>query len=214
MSADLTVADLCVRRSGRQVLDGLSFSLGRGQLLVLTGRNGSGKTTLLRALAFLVPHEGGAISWRGHDVDGDRESWRGLLGWLGHTDGLKGDLTVAENLVAAERLRSGSEPAPGDVGSALAEFDLADLAHRPARLLSAGQRRRAALARVVLAAAELWLLDEPLNALDAEARDALHRVLVRHLARGGLAVAATHAPLDIAGARTLELADAPRKSAP
>jgi heme exporter protein A len=206
MAGELTVADLCVRRGGRQVLDGLSFTLDAGQLLLLTGRNGSGKTTLLRALALLVPHDRGEISWQGARVEGDRDSWRGRLAWLGHTDGVKGDLTVAENVIAAERLRGGTEPARTAVDAALAAFDLADLAHRPARLLSAGQRRRAALARVALSDAEVWLLDEPLNALDAEARDALRRVLAGHLARGRLAIAATHAPLDVAGARALELA--------
>ena len=208
MAADLTVADLSVRRGGRQVLDGLSFALGAGELLLLTGRNGSGKTTLLRALALLAPHERGEIRWRDAEVGGDREAWRSRLAWLGHTDGLKGDLTLAENLIAAERLRCGAEPAPAAVDAALAAFDLLDLARRPTRLLSAGQRRRAALARVALGECEVWLLDEPLNALDAGARASLHRLLAGQLARGGMAIAATHAPLDVAGARTLEL-DAP-----
>jgi heme exporter protein A len=203
MAAALSVADLSVRRGGRRVLDKLSFTLDPGSLLALTGRNGTGKTTLLRALALLVPGDGGEIRWNGASVADDREAWRARLAWLGHNDGLKGDLTVAENLVAAERLRSGRTLSPTD---ALSAFDLANLAQRPARALSAGQRRRAALARVVLSAADLWLLDEPLNALDAPAQESLRIVLRAHLARGGMAIAATHAPLGLDGARSLELA--------
>ncbi|HEY6981182.1 cytochrome c biogenesis heme-transporting ATPase CcmA [Reyranella sp.] len=203
-SAVLEVSDLACRRGGRQVFDNLSFSLAEGELLALKGRNGSGKTTLLRALALLVPATVGAIRWRGADVGDDREGWRRRLAWLGHQDGLKGDLTVAENVAVAERLR-GRNPRQAHVHGALAAFDLAALADRAVRTLSAGQRRRAALARVVASEAGLWLLDEPLNALDLPAQEALHDALARHLAAGGLAIAATHATLDIAGARTLEL---------
>jgi len=206
----LEVTDLACRRGGRRVFDGLSFALAGGELLALTGRNGSGKTTLLRALALLVPATAGSIRWRGADVTADREGWRGQLAWLGHQDGLKGDLTVAENVAIAERLQ-GRPVAPGRLGTALAAFDLARLAGRPVRTLSAGQRRRAALARVVCSPAPLWLLDEPLNALDAPAQVALREALSRHLSAGGVAIAATHAALEIEGARFLELGVAPRE---
>jgi heme exporter protein A len=206
----LEVVDLACRRGGRPVFDRLTFALGAGALLALTGRNGSGKTTLLRALALLVRPEAGAIRWRGANVQGDPETWRGNLAWLGHLDGLKGDLTVRENLLGAERLRG--RPAADDrLDLAVVAFDLEALAHRPVRTLSAGQRRRTALARVMLTEAPLWLLDEPLNALDAPAQQAFRTVLQRHLAEGGLAVAATHADLGIPGARSFELA-APRKA--
>jgi heme exporter protein A len=198
----LEVTGLACRRGGRPVFGNLSFSLGAGEMLALTGRNGSGKTTLLRALALLVPVDAGAIRWAAADVARDREAWRRRIAWLGHLDGLKGDLTVHENLSIAGRLR---EERPDHIESALAAFDLVVLAHRPVRTLSAGQRRRAALARVVAAAAPLWLLDEPLNALDALSQAALHAALGRHLAAGGLAIAATHAPLNVPNARTLEL---------
>lgn len=205
MGADLTVTELSVRRSGRQVIDRLSFTVNAGELLLLTGRNGSGKTTLLRALALLVPSDAGTISWRGAYVADDRDAWLASLGWLGHSDGVKGDLTVAENLCAAERLRSGIEPDRLDIDRALRAFDLLALANRPARFLSAGQRRRIALSRVVLSKAELWLLDEPLNALDTPAQQLLTDVLTGHLARGGTAIAATHAPVKVGGAKTLDL---------
>jgi heme exporter protein A len=200
---DLEVTGLSCRRGGRPVFGDLSFALARGELLALTGRNGSGKTTLLRALALLVPADAGAIRWQDADVAADREAWRRRIAWLGHLDGLKGDLTLAENVVTACHLRE--EGAEG-VDAALAAFDLGALASRPVRTLSAGQRRRAALARVVAAGAPLWLLDEPLNALDAPSQAALRVALGRHLATGGLAIAATHAALDMPNARTLELA--------
>ncbi|HLG47197.1 MAG TPA: heme ABC exporter ATP-binding protein CcmA [Reyranella sp.] len=201
--SELEVTGLSCRRGGRPVVRNLSFSLARGELLSLTGRNGSGKTTLLRALALLVTADEGGIRWQGHDVRHDRDGWHRQIAWLGHLDGLKGDLTVRENLATACRLRE--TPATG-IDEALAAFDLALLAHRAARTLSAGQRRRAALARVVSAGAPLWLLDEPLNALDAPSQAALRIALAKHLAAGGLAVAATHAPIDVPNARVLELA--------
>src|SRR5688572_17308684 len=140
----LDVAELACRRGGRPVFDHLSFTLGAGELLALTGRNGSGKTTLLRALALLVRPQAGKILWQGADVQAEPETWRGQLAWLGHLDGLKGDLTVCENLLGAERLRSRSA-ADDRLDLALVAFDLNVLAHRPVRTLSAGQRRRTAL---------------------------------------------------------------------
>ncbi len=200
----LEVADLACRRGGRRVFERLSFSLGPGELLALTGRNGSGKTTLLRALALLIRPDTGSIRWQGADVAAEPDAWRGRLAWLGHLEGLKADLSVAENLLAAERLR-GSPPAEDRLDSALVAFDLSALAQRAVRTLSAGQRRRTALARVVLAQAPLWLLDEPLNALDASAQEAFRAALQKHLAAGGLAIAATHADLGVMAGK-LELA--------
>jgi heme exporter protein A len=208
----LDVTDLACRRGGRPVFDHLSFTLGAGELLALTGRNGSGKTTLLRALALLVRPQAGKILWQGADVQAEPETWRGQLAWLGHLDGLKGDLTVCENLLGAERLRSRSA-ADDRLDLALVAFDLNVLAHRPVRTLSAGQRRRTALARVMLTQAPLWLLDEPLNALDVSAQQAFRAVLQQHLIHGGLAIAATHADLCVPDARTLELS-APQKALP
>jgi len=199
----LEVTGLSCRRGGRLVFDRLSFALGEGELLALTGRNGSGKTSLLRALAGLTPPHAGTIAWQGMDIAEDPENWRGRLAWLGHLEGLKGDLTVMENLVFAERLRGGEA---GDrLEWALVALDLIGLSAREVRTLSAGQRRRTALARIVLSQAPLWLLDEPLNALDAPAQAAFRTALQRHLAAGGLAIAATHAELGIAGAQRLDL---------
>lgn len=199
----LEVTGLSCRRGGRLVFDRLSFALGEGELLALTGRNGSGKTSLLRALAGLTPPHAGTIAWQGMDIAEDPETWRGRLAWLGHLEGLKGDLTVMENLVFAERLRGGEA---GDrLEWALVALDLIGLSAREVRTLSAGQRRRTALARIVLSQAPLWLLDEPLNALDVSAQAAFRTALQRHLAAGGLAIAATHAELGIEGAQRLDL---------
>ncbi len=199
--AALDVTDLACRRGGRPVFERLSFALAAGELLALTGRNGSGTTTLLRALALLLPAAHGAIRWQGEDVTADPDRWRAELAWLGHLDGLKGDLTVRENLTLANRLRG----IDGEVDAALAAFDLPPLAARPVRTLSAGQRRRTALARVAASSAPVWLLDEPLNALDAPSQKMLLAALDAHLASGGVVVAATHAPLNVKGAKLLEL---------
>ncbi|MFO1079799.1 MAG: heme ABC exporter ATP-binding protein CcmA [Reyranellaceae bacterium] len=203
-SPSLTVADLTCRRAGRTVFAGLSFAVAPGELLALVGRNGSGKTTLLRALALLLRPDAGSIRWNDVEVADDAEAWRGRLAWLGHLDGLKGDLTIRENLRVAGRLRSGA--VAGDrIEGALATFDLVALGERPVRALSAGLRRRAALARVVLADAPVWLLDEPMNALDAPAQQALRAALAAHLSAGGLAIAATHVELGLPGVRPLAL---------
>ena len=199
---ELEVTGLSCRRGGRPVVRNISFTVARGELLALTGRNGSGKTTLLRALALLVTADEGGIRWQGTDIRHDRDGWHRQIAWLGHLDGLKGDLSVRENLATACHLR---EATADRVDEALGAFDLAPLANRAARTLSAGQRRRAALARVAAADAPLWRLDEPLNALDAPSQAALRAVLGKHLAAGGLAIAATHAPIDVPSARVMEL---------
>ena len=203
----LEVVDLGCRRGRRTVFDRLSFAMAAGELLALVGRNGSGKTTLLRSLALLVRPEAGIVLWQGVDVRADSDRWRARLAWLGHLDGLKADLSVRENLLAAEGLR-GAPHGEDRFDAALTTFDLAPLAGRPVRTLSAGQRRRSALARVVIAQAPVWLLDEPLNALDVAGRHAFGSALERHLAAGGLAIAATHTDLGMPAARTLELGTA------
>ena len=182
----LTVTDLTSIRGGRLVLDRLSFTLAPGETLVLRGRNGAGKSTLLRALAGLLPATGRV------ELDGralGREARADAVAYAGHLDAIKPQLTVAENL------RFWAGLFGGDPAAALAAFDLGPLADRPAHLLSAGQKRRLGLARLLVAPRRLWLLDEPTVALDADAIARLLAAVRAHTAAGGLAVVATHVAL-------------------
>jgi heme exporter protein A len=200
----LTVTDLSCTRGGRLVLHGVSFALAPGETLILRGPNGAGKSTLLRALAGLVPASG-RIELDGRPADRDARAEE--VAYAGHLDAIKPQLTVAENLAFWAGLLGG-DPAP-----ALAAFDLGPLAHRPAHLCSAGQKRRLGLARLLLAPRRLWLLDEPTTALDAEATARLLAALRAHSAADGLTVVATHVPLDLAPARTLTLPPEPAPDA-
>ena len=193
----LTVTDLSCTRGGRLILDGLSFALSPGETLVLRGPNGAGKSTLLRALAGLLPASG-RVAIDGRSLG--REARAEAVAYAGHLDAIKPQLTVAENLRFWAGL-FGGDPAP-----ALAAFGLGPLADRPAHLLSAGQKRRLGLARLLVAPRRLWLLDEPTVALDADAVARLLAALRAHSAAGGLAVVATHGPLPLAPARELVLA--------
>jgi heme exporter protein A len=186
--AVLHVQDLSVGRSGQSVATGLSFDLDPGEGLLLTGPNGAGKTTLLRTLAGLLPALEGQIQGPERVV------------FSGHLDGMKSALTVRENLEFLARLAEG-----GGIGKALADWNLEALANRRAADLSAGQRRRLGLARLSLAPVPLWLLDEPTSSLDTASVALFEGALLRHLARGGAAVIATHLPLALEGLRTLKL---------
>ncbi len=193
---------LACRRGGRLVFRDLDLRAGPGDLIVLRGANGTGKSSLLRVLAGLLAPAGGTLAWDGEDVAEDPARHRSRLHFVGHADALKPTLTLGEHIVFHAGLRG----APAcDPAAALDAFGLAALAKVPARVLSQGQRRRAALARLLAAPAKLWLLDEPTNGLDAAATDGLARAIAKHRAGGGTVVAATH--LDIAGAdaRTLTL---------
>lgn len=197
----LTATSLACTRGERLVFRDLSFAVGAGQALTLRGPNGSGKSSLLRVLAGLLRPSGGTLAWSGGDVATDRDAHRARVGYLGMLDALKPSLTVAENVAFHARLRA----APADaVETALAAMRLERLAATPARLLSQGQRRRTALARLIAGGGALWLLDEPTLGLDDEAIAALGAAVRAHLAHGGVAVAATHVELPIASAGTIE----------
>jgi heme exporter protein A len=202
----LTASDLSCLRGGRLVFRGLDFDLGAGQALTLRGPNGSGKSSLLRLLAGLLRPAGGRILWDGGDIEDDRDAHRARVAYLGASDALKPNLTLAENAIFQAALRGNS---PAAATAALDAVGLAALAAAPARRLSQGQRRRAAIARLVAARARLWLLDEPTLALDDEAVARLGGILGDHLAAGGLAVIATHVPLPVSSAGTLEFGTGP-----
>jgi len=190
----LTVEGLACRRSGRRVFEGLSFALDPGEALVVTGRNGAGKSSLLAILAGRLRPDGGAI--RIEDV-GER-SLPECLHFVGHRDGLKASLTARENLDFARDLLGPAWLTPRE---ALREVGLEHAASLPVAYLSAGQRRRVALARLLVTKRPLWLLDEPTSALDAASQGVLLILMNEHLGRGGLIVAATHAPLGLRGVK-------------
>ena len=183
---ELSLRDIALERGERRIAAGISVHVPEGQALLLHGANGSGKSTLLRVLAGLLPAAAGQVLWNGADVAKDRETFRQRFLYLGHQDGLKPGLTALENLQFWARYAGGSDPE-----AALRAFDLTALADRPVRVLSAGQKRRVALCRLALRPVPLWLLDEPLTALDDQAREAFLTRLERHL-ETGIAVIATH----------------------
>jgi heme exporter protein A len=198
----LSAIDLGCRRGGRDVFAGLVFNVAGGEALSITGRNGSGKSSLLRLIAGLIRPAEGQILWEG----GDSELTLGEQAhYLGHLDALKRSLTVLENLQFWSRYL-GSEAASPE--AALTAVGLDGLDHLPAAYLSAGQKRRLSLARLVTVKRPIWLLDEPTSALDTSAQERLGHLMREHLAGGGLILAATHGPLGLAHARELRLGDA------
>ncbi len=197
----LSAWDLTNERGGRRLFAGLTFVANQGVGQIVTGPNGAGKSSLLRALCGFLPLEAGGFALEG----GDAERTVGEQAhYLGHADGVKGALTAGENLAFAAAMLGGrsSREAQRD---ALARVGLAHVIDFPARLLSAGQRRRVALARLLIADRPLWLLDEPATALDAAAQAALAAIMQGRLRGGGIIVAAAHAPLGLDGAQELRL---------
>lgn len=195
----LRAEGLAAIRGERLVFRDVSFALPEGGALILSGRNGAGKSTLLRLLAGLVRPDAGRLLWNDADTLVDRTLHGTRVALLGHQDALKPGLTAAENLGFAAAL-SGRP-----VAAALAALGLEELAELPARMLSAGQKRRLALARVSLSTAPLWLLDEPTLGLDDVAVERLGTLLTRHRDAGGMIVAATHVTLPMQDAETLRL---------
>ena len=190
----------CIRGE-RPVFAGVSFRLELGGALALVGPNGSGKSSLLRILAGLLKRAGGTLNWDGAPVDDDWAVHRGRLHYVGHLDAVKPTLTVAENLDGWARFRGAVQAAP----DALATLGIEDLADVPGRFLSAGQKRRLALARVLATPAPLWLLDEPTVTLDADAAARVDTMIAAHRADGGMAIVATHGEIALDGAQRLNL---------
>lgn len=197
-SLRLSGTGLACERGGRPVFSGLSFEVASGQMLVLTGPNGAGKTTLLRVVAGLLHHSEGTLEISGGEAEADIPE---QVHYVGHQDALKPSLSVVENLQFWTAYLGGKSPVDGG----LETVGLGALADMPAGFLSAGQRRRLALARLVCVQRPVWLLDEPTAALDAASQEKLGELMQGHLASGGMIVAATHGPLPISNAVELRL---------
>jgi len=196
--------DLVCFRGQRTVFVNLGFELAAGGALVLRGPNGSGKSSLLRLMAGLAPPLAGALTWDGDAVADDAEAHHRRLHYVGHADPVKPVLTVAENLNFWAALR-GPDDAAAAVTRALDGFAIAHLAELPGRYLSAGQRRRVNLARVLASPAPLWLLDEPATALDRDGVECLKRAMAAHRDGGGMVVTSAHADALLDGGRELDL---------
>ncbi len=182
----------------------VSLRVSSGEWLAVRGANGSGKTTLLRCLAGLSGADAGEVLWEGEPTRAAGARFNAALLYAGHLPGIKDDLTAEENLHSSLALR-GVSATPSACRAALAETGLEKRRFLPARRLSAGQRRRIGLARLILDPAPLWALDEPLTALDDDGQRLFTRLLERHLAAGGLAVVATHHDLAPAPSRELRI---------
>lgn len=197
----LQVEQLTISRGERVLAMDLNFQISPGEALVAEGPNGSGKTTLLRTLATLSPPSSGTIYWQGQPIAEVTEAYRSEMLFLGHSPAIKLDLTPMENLKVYAKLGGAvTEPIAALEGMGIRRYAATRCRH-----LSAGQLRRVALARLILTAAPLWILDEPFTALDRQTIDGLSSLLEEHLAEGGSAIITTHQPLSLGQARVSRL---------
>ena len=187
----LSVSNLQCTRGDRQLFSGLSFQLKPKQLLFLQGKNGSGKTTLIRTLCGLFVADEGEIQWKDLPIEEHLESYRADMFYLGHLNAIKGDLTALENLRINQTM-SGQSCTEDELLDALEKLGLFGYEDFPTRQLSQGQKRRVALARLLLNKSPLWILDEPFVALDIAAVELLQNIISKHVEEGGMAILTTH----------------------
>ena len=193
-----SVSNLSCSRGDKRLFSGVSFALQPGEWLHLEGDNGVGKTSLLRLACGLSALEQGEIQWQGHPVSSNIDEFRANLAYLGHQLALKEDLTPLENL-RADTAIAGRALSLADAKAALAQLGLKGREHLPVRVLSQGQKRRTALARLLVSSAPLWILDEPFVALDAAAQKVLSEVINGHLNRQGMVLFTSHQMVTLAG---------------
>lgn len=192
----LMTQGLACLRGNRLLFSNVGFELEAGGLLYILGENGSGKSSLLRMLCGLLLPEDGVVFWAGKKIKEDTENYLSNLTYIGHLNGLKDDLTAQENLYISARL-AGGEVSEESALAALAAIGIARCADLPARVLSQGQKRRVALARLWLTESKLWILDEPFAALDAASVDVLASRLGKHMSSGGMVIITTHQEVNI-----------------
>lgn len=204
-SAALTVAQLQCIRDDRVLFEDLNFTLSQGQLLQIEGRNGSGKTSLLRILCGLTLPTEGTVYWNNQDIQSIQANYWAILAYLGHSHGIKAELTPLENLKMARAF--GVHPTSLTLEEALSQIGLYGYEDVPTRTLSAGQQRRVALARLLVNQAQLWILDEPFTALDKSAIRLVENLLDDHARQGGMAVLTSHHTVNCQYARMLKLSE-------
>ncbi len=192
----LEIVNLTCARGDRPLFQDLNFSLKPSEFLHVQGANGSGKTTLLRTLCGLSQPAAGEIRWNGARTNEDVENFRRQLCYVGHHNGLQGEFTAAENL--AFHLTLAGDPGPTSIQEALGQLGLTAVAHLPAKLLSQGQKRRLGLARFLITQKPLWIMDEPITALDVRSAARMTSYFTAHLDRGGLIVLTSHQEMTLA----------------
>lgn len=204
-TASLQIQNLECVRGDALVIRAFTLEVDAGSVVQILGANGAGKTTLLRTVAGLSRPTEGAVRWQGVPIGDSASEWHAAMHYVSHHAGVSLTLTVRENLVHAAALAGGTDDRTLD--EALNIFGLSNLSDRFAGRLSAGQRQRTALARLLVVPAKVWLLDEPLTALDAAGKQMFETLLLSHVARGGMVIAATHQALDLPPGtlRTVEL---------
>ena len=194
MAQLLSGTNLRLIRGDRCLFRDLGFALNEGELLLVEGANGSGKTSLLKAVAGLLEFESGQIEWNGTPASKGAQQYRVSLVWFSHRHGFKGDLTAVQNLQFESGLRTFKSD---DIRGALDRVGLQRAAELPMRVLSAGQQRRVGLARMLLADAPLWIMDEPFTNLDLDGQSLVRDLVSDHLAHGGLCIIASHQAIEI-----------------
>lgn len=202
--ADFSGSDLTCLRGERLVFGGLSFSAKSGDAVMLRGRNGAGKSSLLRLMAGLLSPRSGDLCWNGENIADDRSAHHARTHYLGHQDAIKPVISVRDNLRLWGQLR-GVRDLDGAIDQALGALDIHHLARVNGRYLSSGQKRRAALARILIGPGDLWLLDEPTVGLDRESCAELAELIAGFRARGGIVIYSTHTDLDIDTPTVLDL---------
>ncbi|MGE7369583.1 heme ABC exporter ATP-binding protein CcmA [Neorhizobium sp. NPDC001467] len=201
----LTAESLSARRGEDLIFRAISFSLTAGESLILTGRNGSGKSTLLRTVAGLLRPDGGRVIWQSKGADADMRAAEACH-YLGHRNAMKAELSVGENLGFWKEFLGDFDGGHGmSVGAAAESVGLGDIVHLPFGYLSAGQQRRMAFAKLLVAYRPVWILDEPTAALDGSAESVFTALIRMHLGKGGILLAATHQPLGLEGTQELQM---------